>query len=48
MTTNMSDVRLRVINPTTCQYGTCYTCQTFVCTSATCMSAPGIMPKQCG
>jgi hypothetical protein len=48
MTTNVSQVRLRVVNPTACTYGTCYTCQTFVCAAATCMTAPGITPMQCG
>jgi hypothetical protein len=41
-------VRLRVVNPTSCMFGTCYTCQTFVCTDPSCMTAPGIMPRQCG
>jgi hypothetical protein len=47
-TTDPTQVRLRVVNPTSCTYGTCYTCETFVCTTTACMTAPGIMPKQCG
>jgi hypothetical protein len=47
-TTNPSQVRLRVVNPMPCTFGTCYTCETFVCTNSSCMSAPGIMPLQCG
>ena len=43
-TSNMSLVRIRVVNPTSCSFGTCYTCQTFVCAAGdpTCASAPGI------
>jgi hypothetical protein len=44
MTTDASQVRVRVVNPTACAYGTCYTCETFVCTSASCMTGPGITP----
>jgi hypothetical protein len=47
-TMNPNQVRLRVVNPMSCSFGTCYTCETFVCTGAGCMSAPGIMPGQCG
>jgi hypothetical protein len=47
-TTMSSQVRLRVVNPMSCMFGTCYTCQTFVCTDPSCMSAPTIMPRQCG
>jgi hypothetical protein len=31
-----------------CTFGTCYTCETFVCTGGACMSAPTINPTQCG
>jgi len=41
-TTTMSEVRLRVVNPMSCSFGTCYTCETFVCRDASCASAPGI------
>jgi hypothetical protein len=47
-TTDPSQVRLRVVNPMSCTYGTCYTCETFVCTGGSCTSAPGIMTTQCG
>ena len=47
-TTDATRVRLRVVNPTPCMFGTCYTCQTFVCNTAACMNAPTIMPRQCG
>jgi hypothetical protein len=47
-TTDASQVRLRVVNPTSCSFGTCYTCETFVCKGGGCASAPGIMAKQCG
>jgi hypothetical protein len=47
-TTTPTQVRLRAVNPTSCTYGTCYTCETFVCKSGACTSAPGIMPMQCG
>jgi hypothetical protein len=48
-TTNPNEVRLRVVNPMSCAYGTCYTCETFVCKGAgACMSAPSINPLQCG
>jgi hypothetical protein len=44
-TRNANNVRLRVVNPRPCPgsiAGTCYTCETFVCTSDPCRSAPGI------
>lgn len=41
-TTNRDDVRLRVVSPTSCSFGTCYTCETFVCTDPSCRTAPGI------
>jgi hypothetical protein len=41
-TTNPNNVRLRVVDARSCSFGTCYTCQTFVCMSDTCRSAPGI------
>lgn len=42
-TTNvMANVRLRVVDPRSCMFGTCYTCETFVCTSGPCLAAPGI------
>jgi len=41
-TTVMANVRLRAVRPTACASGTCYTCETFVCTSDPCRSAPGI------
>ena len=47
-TTDPSQVRLRVVNPMSCSFGTCYTCETFVCAGGACMSAPGIMSTQCG
>jgi hypothetical protein len=47
-TTDPSQVRLRVVNPMSCSFGTCYTCETFVCAGGACMSAPGIMSMQCG
>jgi hypothetical protein len=47
-TTNPNDVRLRVVNPMSCAFGTCYTCETFVCKGGACMSAPSINPLQCG
>jgi hypothetical protein len=47
-TTDPNQVRLRVVNPMSSSFGTCYTCETFVCTGGACMSAPGIMSIQCG
>jgi hypothetical protein len=47
-TTDPNQVRLRVVNPMSCTYGTCYACETFVCTGGSCTSAPGIMTTQCG
>ncbi len=41
-TTNPNDVRIRVVDPQSCSFGTCYTCETFVCMSDTCRSLPGI------
>lgn len=41
-TTVMGNVRLRVVNARSCMFGTCYTCETFVCTSDPCRTAPGI------
>lgn len=44
-TTNMGDVRLRIVDATPCSFDpsvTCYTCETFVCTTGTCRTAPGI------
>jgi hypothetical protein len=41
----MDDVRLRIVDPTPCTFDptvTCYTCETFVCTTGSCRSAPGI------
>jgi len=41
-TANPSEVRIRAVNPMSCSFGTCWTCETFVCTSASCATAPGI------
>jgi hypothetical protein len=44
-TNRMTDVRLRLVDPAPCPFNpalTCYTCETFVCRSDTCRSAPGI------
>lgn len=44
-TADMSEVRLRIVDPTPCSFdpsATCYTCETFVCTTGSCRSAPGI------
>lgn len=44
-TTNMDDVRVRIVDGTPCSFDpsvTCYTCETFVCTTGPCRSEPGI------
>lgn len=44
-TTVAADVRLRIVAPAPCGFDpsvTCYTCETFVCTTGPCRSAPGI------
>jgi hypothetical protein len=44
-TNNPNDVRLRIVDPAPCSFNpsaTCYTCETFVCRSDTCRTAPGI------
>lgn len=45
VTNDMSDVRLRLVDPTPCSFDPgimCYRCETFVCTRGTCRSEPGI------
>ena len=44
-TTVRNNVRLRIVDPTPCAFDpavTCYTCETFVCTSDACRTAPTI------
>ena len=47
-TTDASLVRVRAVRPTSCTFGTCYDCETFLCTEASCAGFGGITAGQCG